>query len=167
MRSLADHQRAGIGEALQPRREVWRLADDISLLRRALADQLADYDKAGRDANPHLRLRRRRCCHGEAGNRVEDRQAGLDRQRCIVLMSLRVAEIAEHPVAHVFGDVAAEPSHPFGDGAMVGADQRAQILGIGLPRQRRRADEITEHHRQLPPLGGVGHIRLQRRCWCS
>src|ERR1700730_1820386 len=44
MGGLGDHERAGIGEALQPRREVRGLADDVALLRRSLADQLADND---------------------------------------------------------------------------------------------------------------------------
>jgi hypothetical protein len=34
----------------------------------------------------------------------------------------------------------------------VGADNLAQILGIEARRQRRRTDQIAEHHRQLPPL---------------
>jgi hypothetical protein len=34
-----------------------------------------------------------------------------------------------------------------------GADDLAQILGVEPRRQRRRADQIAEHHRQLPPFG--------------
>ena len=40
-----------------------------------------------------------------------------------------------------------------GDAAVVGADQRAQILRVEPRRQRRRADQIAEHHRQLPAFG--------------
>ena len=36
--------------------------------------------------------------------------------------------------------------------AVIGADDLAQILGIEPRRQRRRADEIAEHHRQLAAL---------------
>ena len=60
-RRLADHDAARLGERLQPGREVRRLADHRLLLRRALADQLADHDQAGRDADPgRQRLARRR-----------------------------------------------------------------------------------------------------------
>ena len=60
-RRLADHHAARRRERLQPRREVRRLADHRLLLRRALADQLADHDQAGGDADPRRqRLARRR-----------------------------------------------------------------------------------------------------------
>jgi hypothetical protein len=36
---------------------------------------------------------------------------------------------------------------------VVGADHRPQILGVGPRRQRRRADQIAEQHRQLPTFG--------------
>jgi hypothetical protein len=42
---------------------------------------------------------------------------------------------------------------------VIGADELSQILGVESRRQRRRADEIAEHHGQLPPLG------LARRGW--
>ena len=51
-RRLADHHAARLGQRLQPRREVRRLADHRLLARRAFADQLADHDQAGRDADP-------------------------------------------------------------------------------------------------------------------
>jgi hypothetical protein len=68
-------------------------------------------------------------------------------------MRLRVAEIDQHPVAHVFGDKAGEPRRRNGDAAVVGADDLAQILRIEADRQRGRADQIAEHYGQLPPLG--------------
>ena len=51
-RRLADHDAAWLGQRLQPGREVRRLADYRLLLCRALADQLADHDQAGGDADP-------------------------------------------------------------------------------------------------------------------
>jgi hypothetical protein len=52
---------------------------------------------------------------------------------------------------------------------MVSADNPAQIFGVEPHRQGRRADQIAEHHRQLPPLGGVVRLRTgrgggRRRC---
>src|SRR5262245_31935064 len=45
------------GDRLQAGREVRRLADDPALLRRTLADQVADDDEAARDAEAHRELR--------------------------------------------------------------------------------------------------------------
>ena len=44
----------GRGDRLQPCREVRRLADDVALLRLAGADQFADHDQPGGDADAHL-----------------------------------------------------------------------------------------------------------------
>ena len=46
-----DHHRARLGQGLQPRREVRRVADHRLLARRAFADQLADDHRAGGDAD--------------------------------------------------------------------------------------------------------------------
>jgi hypothetical protein len=47
---------------------------------------------------------------------------------------------------------------------MIGADDLAQILGIEARRQRCRAHQVAEHHRQLPPLGlGCGVRRGRSR----
>ncbi len=97
-------------------------------------------------------------------------EPGAGRALGVVLMRLRIAEINEHAVAHILGDKAAKAADGVGDAAMVGADDLAQILGIEARRQRRRADQIAEHHRQLPPLGGVlrrrtGRCGGRRRCF--
>ena len=78
-------------------------------------------------------------------------------------MRSRVAEIDQHAVAHVFGDKAIEPGDDLGDGAVIRADDLAQILGIEPRGERRRADQIAEHHRQLPPLSALGARRDGRR----
>jgi hypothetical protein len=84
-------------------------------------------------------------------------------------MRPRIAEIGQHPVAHEFGDKAVIARDDAGNGVLIGADLLAQFLGVKPHRQRRRADEIAEHHRQLPPLGGVLRLRTgrcggRRRC---
>src|SRR6516165_2511570 len=68
-------------------------------------------------------------------------------------MRPRVAEIRENTVAHVFGDKAVEPGDHLGDGAMIGGDDLAQILGIKTSREFGRADKITEHYRELSAFG--------------
>ena len=51
-RRAGDHHLAGRRDPLQARRKVGRLADHRLLLRRALADQVADHHEPGRDADP-------------------------------------------------------------------------------------------------------------------
>ena len=92
-----------------------------------------------------------------------DAQPRPDRPLGIVLMRLRVAEIDQHAVAHVFGDKAVELGDDFGDGAVIRGDDLAQILGIEPRRQRGRADQVAEHHRQLPAFG-IGRSRCIARC---
>ena len=58
-RARRDHHRPRLGQRLQPRREVRRLADHRLLLRRALADQIADHHEPGGDPDPHLQRRPR------------------------------------------------------------------------------------------------------------
>jgi hypothetical protein len=67
-------------------------------------------------------------------------------------MGLRITEINQHPIAHVPGDIAAGVGDYFGDSAMIGGDDLAIILGIEARGERGRADQIAEHHRQLPAL---------------
>ena len=80
-------------------------------------------------------------------------QPGPHRPLGVVLMRPRIAEIGQHPVAHEFGDKAVIARDDAGNGVLIGADLLAQFLGVEPHRQGRRADEIAEHHRQLPPLG--------------
>ena len=75
-------------------------------------------------------------------------------------MRLRVAEIDQNAVAHVPGDEAAGSGDDFGDGAVIRGDNLAQILGIEPRGECGRADQIAEHHRQLPPFGSGGIDRL-------
>ena len=151
-RRFADDQRIGCGQRLQPGGEVRRLADDAALLCRALADQIADHGEAGGDAEPHPQILSCR----QSADRLDHRQASAHRALRVVLMRLRIAEIDQHPVAHVLGDKAVEAADRIGHGAVVVPDQLAQILRVKTRRQRRRADEVAEHHRQLPAFSFGG-----------
>jgi len=79
-------------------------------------------------------------------------------------MGFRVAEINQYAVAHVPRDEAIEPDDDFGDGAVIGGDNLAEILGIETRRERRRADQVAEHHCQLPAFG-VG-LSCMAECCC-
>jgi hypothetical protein len=129
-------------------REVWRLADDAPLLRGASADQIANDDEATGDADPNVQ----RLGRGEPADR-DYREPGMSRALGVVLMRLRIAEIDQDAIAHIFGDKAAIAADVVGDAAMAGADDLAQILGIEARRQRRRTNQVAKHHRQLASLG--------------
>ena len=53
-RRVRDDDRIGSGQTLQPSGEIWGLTNDRLLPRRTGAEQVADHDQAGRDAEPHL-----------------------------------------------------------------------------------------------------------------
>ena len=120
------------------------IADDPALLCRALADQIANHGEPGGDAEPHTQMLSPR----QSANRLDYRQPRPHRSLGIVLMRLRVAEIDQHPVAHIFGDKPIEAADGLGDGAMIIADQPTQILRVMTGRERGRADQIAEHDRE-------------------
>ena len=82
-----------------------------------------------------------------------ERKPGPDRPLGLVLVRLRPAEIGEHAIAHVFGDVPAPALDHLGAALLIGADDATHVLGIEPRGQLGRADQIDEHHGQLPPLG--------------
>ena len=98
----------------------------------------------------------------EAADRVDCAQPCSHRPLGVVLMRLRIAEIDQHAVAHVPGNEAVEPRDHLGDRTMICRDHLTQILGVQPRREWGRADQVAEHHGQLPALG-VGW----RRCVLS
>ena len=93
-----------------------------------------------------------RLLYGEPADRVDHRQRGADRPLGVILVRLGIAKIDQYAVAHILGDKTAKAANGVVDTAMVGADDLAQILGIEARGQWRRADQVAEHHGQLPPL---------------
>ena len=144
-----DHA-AGLCQTLQPRRQVRRLADHRLFQRRTLANEIADHDHAGRDAGA-----RRQCSAsvgGQSADCIGQLEGGSDRALGVVLVRSRPAEIREHPVADVLGDVALVTGDHAGARILISADHSPHVFGIEPRRQRHRPDQIHEHHRQLPPL---------------
>ena len=148
-RALGDHERARCGQRLQACGQVRGFADYPPLLRGTRTNQVADNDKPAGDAEPHIQ---RFPCRQTADS-VDDGEPGADRPLGVVLVSFGIAEVDQYSIAHVLGDKPGEARDRIGDAAVIGADNLSQILGIEALRQRRRADEIAEHHGQLPTLG--------------
>ncbi len=82
-----------------------------------------------------------------------DAEARVHRPPGVILVRLGIAEIDEQPVADVLGDVAVEAADCFGAGFLGGTQHLAQVFRIQLLGERRRADQVAEHHRQLATLG--------------
>jgi hypothetical protein len=150
-RAWRDHHGPRLGQRLQPRREVRRLADHRLFLRRALADQIPDDHQPGGDADPHLQWRRRDSV--EPGHLLDQVQCCAHSALGIVLARPRIAVIGKHAVAHVLGDKPAAAADHLGNAAVIGADDLPHVLGIKPSGQRRRPNQIAEHYRQLPALG--------------
>src|SRR6266850_5984500 len=85
---------------------------------------------------------------------LDDTKPCPDRMLGIVLMGSRVPEISQDTIAHVLGNKAVEPDDYLGDGALIGSDDLAQILGVETGGEFCGADEIAEHDRQLSPFCG-------------
>ena len=164
-RGRGDHHRGGLGQRLQSRGQVRRLADHRLLLCGTFADEIADHDQPGGDADADLELAASGCV--EPSDIGADVEAGAHRALGIVFVGARIAEINQHAVAHVFGDEPVEAAHRFRCAAVIGADHLAQLLGIEPRCHRRRADQIAEHHRQLPALRRRAGCGLRCRDVCS
>jgi hypothetical protein len=91
----------------------------------------------------------------QLADRFDERQSRPYRALGIILVRMRIAEINEHPVAHIFGDEAVEPGDRLRDALVIGADHEAQVFRVELSRERSRVDEIGEHYGQLATLGLV------------
>ena len=148
--TVSDDDGVRFGDRLKARREVRRLADTPPAPGRARAERSPTITTQSR-SDPHLQ--------GSAGDGFELRRRFEEFEPCahrafrVVFMGLRIAEIGQHAVAHVFGDETAVALNACRRAPMVGADDVSHVLGVEPARQRCRADEIAEHHCELATLG--------------
>ena len=111
------------------------------------ADQIADDYQPGGDADPHLQ---RNAGGGrELRRRLDQGKAGLHSVLGVMLVSLGIAEIGQHPVTHVLGDEPAGLGDEIGTAAVINSDRLAQILGVEARGECCRAHQIAEHHGEL------------------
>ena len=111
---------------MQSRRQVRRLAHNGLLLRSTCTDEVTDHNETGRYADTGLQH--------NAGlkprHRYDQLQPCPDGPLGVVLMGLRIAEIDEHAVAHIFGHEPAEATHGLGDAFLVGRNDFAQVFRV-------------------------------------
>src|SRR5262249_58088258 len=80
-------------------------------------------------------------------------------------MGLGIAEVDQQPVAYVTSEVALKALDLLSAGLLIGQDHLAQVFRVELLSERGGAHQITEHHRELAPLGfgGTWFCRRRRR----
>jgi hypothetical protein len=101
--------------ALQARSQIWCLANDCLLLSSAQPNQIAYHDQASSRADTDLQRLRTT----QLADRFNDRQPSSDRALCVILVRLRVPEVDQLAVTHVFGDETAKPAHRRGNAFLV------------------------------------------------
>ena len=67
-------------------------------------------------------------------------------------MRARPAEIGQHAVAHQLRDVALVAKDFSRDDALINRERLPHLLRVKSLRKLRRADQIHEHHGELPTL---------------
>jgi hypothetical protein len=139
-----DDDGVGLGQGLQTRGEIGRIAGNI-----VLDDLAADNNQPGGDPDPRVKL------FGliQLRHPIDQHQPASRGALGIVLVRPRISKINQNSVSHIAGDKSVKALDNLCDAAMVRADDPAQILGIEPRGQGRRAHQIAEHHRQLPALG--------------
>jgi hypothetical protein len=82
-------------------------------------------------------------------------------------MGLRIAEINQNAVTHIFGDEPVEAAHDLGDTFLIGGHNFAQVLRIHARGESGRTDEVRKHHRHVAAFGGLGRGGRRRRRRCA
>ena len=132
-RTFGNHDAVRLCNALQACRKVRRLAYDGLLLRSARADQIADDHQPRCDADTRLQGR----VGLQSTYRSDQLQPCAHGPLCVVLVGLRVAEVDQHPVAHVLRYEAAEALHGLGNALLIGRNDLAEVFRVHAGRERR------------------------------
>jgi hypothetical protein len=98
-------------------------------------------------------------------DRLHDAQGCANRSLGVVFVGVWITEVDEHSVAEILRYVAVESGDRAPARALVGGNGLGKLLGIELLGQFRGADEVAEHHGELPALGpparGEGRRQLE------
>jgi hypothetical protein len=119
-----DEDRAGIGGALDPSRDIGRIAEHLA--------RCVDHHLPGIKADPRGKLGG--AFVGVSG--IDFDKRALDRQRrphsalSVVLLRVRIAEQRHQPVAQPLEDMAAEPGYSLRRLVEVGVDQVPPVFGV-------------------------------------
>jgi len=95
----------------------------------------------------------------QRADRIDCAEPGVHGALGIVLVCLRIAEIDQNAVAHVFGNGAAMLCNHTGAGFLILADQIGEILRVQPGRKLGGTDQVAEHDRQMPAFGALQVIQ--------
>ena len=146
----------GSAAVLHAERQGWACRPRPRPRVRSKTNEIAHDHEFGIDADPDVECAGRSRWRVEPLDRLNDRQTGTDRPLCVGFVGLRIAEIDQNAVAHVTSNKSVEAGDQAGDVSMKGADGLAQVLRVEPLADRRRSDQIDEHHAQQPAFG-CGH----------
>jgi hypothetical protein len=114
---------------LQLHRQLRCVADNRAFLCLALANQFADYDNSGGDAD----LRAQAIWGPQLSDCFDETEGGADGSLGIVLMGLRITEIREQIPASRIGDETAIRADYIDASPMKGSNYRQRFFRIGVP----------------------------------
>ena len=86
-------------------------------------------------------------------------KSGPHRLLGVVFMSMRISEVNQDTVSHILSDSSAKLAHGFFGASRIGRKDVSQILRVHPGGERRRPDQISEHHRHLTAFGLFGPTR--------
>src|SRR5262249_7311994 len=115
-RAVADDDDIRVGNPLQSRREIRRLANDAALLRLPATDEIADDDLPGRNSDSGLQGSARL----ELGHRFDQFEPRPYGPLGVVLMGSRIAKIHEGTVPHISRHEPIEAVHGLGNAFLIG-----------------------------------------------
>ena len=146
-------------KGLQPGGQIRSIADHRCLLGGSATDQVADHHCARGNADAHREAAANCLFDVELVDRIDDREAGVDRPFGVVLVHLGKPEIGQDTVAEIAGDESVVTGNQIGTGVLVDADDVTHVLGIEDVGDRSRIDQIAEQNGQLSPFrfAGYGH----------
>ncbi len=155
---LRDQHRARLGELLEPRREIRRVADGGVLHAEVVADR-ADHHRSRMDPHPHLKIGAVGFAHFVA-QRLEGsmhRESGRHRATRRVLEGDRGAEERHHAVAGELVDGSLVLVHLVEDGLDAAVDDLPDPLRIGRFGEGGEPHHVHEHDRDVFafPLEGI------------
>ena len=145
---VVDEHGSRLGDRLQPRRRVDRVAEHHPLPLGAELDRGAAGEHAGPDAqvrHPHLLA--------EQGHRLGQRERGADRPLGVVLAGHGRSPNGHHGVADELLDGPAVALDQGPAAVEVMAQKLADLLGIAVLAQRGEPDQVGEQHGHQPSLG--------------
>src|SRR5690242_17317972 len=124
---------------------------------------MANNDQAGCDADTRAECRWRSCRGVETGNSLDDGETGAHGALGVILVGDRIAEIDQHPVAHVSGHEAPQPCNAVGDAAMIGFDHVTKVLGVQSSTNGGGTYQVAEHDCELAAFSRGGRCKLAPR----